>query len=189
MEIYDTKIEAYIKQFCDEQHIPDIKLESQSVWNGCLMYVRRNVFPDKSELKSTEILGNAPLNCNAYDCNKLMPIVDYYIYLCGIYDKEVSVMGFSKLTGIDPDSIYQWGYDTGRVSSLGLVIYKKLMKEREESLSAKLATGNKNPVGILAILNRHYQWNLPGVSKEPTKKALSIEELPQLPTAKEIIDG
>jgi hypothetical protein len=52
---------------------------------------------------------------------------------------------------------------------------------REESLSNKLADGNKNPVGILAILNRHYQWNLPGVSKESAKTgALSAAELPKL---------
>ena len=48
-------------------------------------------------------------------------------------------------------------------------------------MSNKLADGNKNPVGILAILNRHYQWNLPGVSKESAKTgALSAAELPKL---------
>ena len=51
---------------------------------------------------------------------------------------------------------------------------------REESLSNKLATGNKNPVGILAILNRHFAWNLPGVSRENTNKtALTAAEIRQ----------
>ena len=58
---------------------------------------------------------------------------------------------------------------------------QKIYDYREESFSAKLATANKNPVGILAILNRHYQWNLPGVSKESSKqRVLSASELPKL---------
>ena len=62
-----------------------------------------------------------------------------------------------------------------------LEIYKKLIAFREESLSSKLATGNKNPVGILAILNRHYQWNMPGVTRETSKRqSLGAAELPKL---------
>lgn len=188
-EIYDSKIEFYITEFCEKQRIADMREMPQAVWNSCLMYVCRYVFPDKSKLKSNEILGNTPMNCNAYDYNKLIPIADYYIYLCGMYDKEISAMGFSKLTGIDVDTIYQWGNNGNRLSSSALIIYKKLMAGREESLSNKLADGRKNPVGVLAILNRHYQWNLPGVSKEPAKKTLGIEELPQLNSPKNIIDG
>ena len=66
--------------------------------------------------------------------------------------------------------------NSNRLSSKSLEIYKKLIMFREESLSNKLATGNKNPVGILAILNRHYAWNLPGVSKEQSKIATRTPE-------------
>ena len=98
--------------------------------------------------------------------------------MCLKYDKEVSIIGFSSLTGIDESIIYDWGKESGSLSSN---IYKKLHDFREESLSNKLATGNKNPVGILAILNRHYSWNLPGVSKETDRKqALGVEQLPKL---------
>ena len=95
-------------------------------------------------------------------------------------------MGFSNLTGIDNTVIHEWGNNynnTNKLSSTSCEIYKKLIMFREESLSNKLATGNKNPVGILAILNRHYQWNLPGVSKETANKsALTAAELPKLGT-------
>ena len=53
--------------------------------------------------------------------------------------------------------------DGEKLSTKRIGIYKKLIQSREESLSAKLATGNKNPVGIMAILNHHYSWNMPGV--------------------------
>ena len=97
------------------------------------------------------------------------------------YDKEVSIIGFSTLTGIDQSVIYDWGNNSNKLSETSSEIYKKLNQFREESLSDKLATGNKNPVGILAILNRHYQWNLPGVSKEQSsRQALTADKLPNL---------
>lgn len=89
-------------------------------------------------------------------------------------------MGFSKLTGIDTDTINAWGNEENKLSSSGSVIYKKLSNEREESLSAKLVS-NKNPVAVLGVLNRNYQWNMPGVSRETSgKRVLSAEELPKL---------
>ena len=99
------------------------------------------------------------------------------------YDKEISIIGFSTLTGIEHSTIHNWGCvnSSDKLSQTRLDIYKKLNQFREESLSNKLATGNKNPVGILAILNRHYSWNLPGVSKETApKQALTAAELKQM---------
>ena len=68
-----------------------------------------------------------------------------------------------------------------KLSSRSFGIYKKLSQFREESLSNKLVTGKQNPVGILGVLNRHYQWNMPGVSREQANKhALTAAELPKL---------
>ena len=81
-----------------------------------------------------------------------------------------------ELSGLSAESIYDLLLNN-------IKKYEKLNTFREESLSNKLATGNKNPVGILAILNRHYQWNMPGVSREQANKsALTAAELPQLGT-------
>ena len=97
------------------------------------------------------------------------------------YDKEVSIIGFSTLTGIDESVIYDWGNNSTKLSSKSAEIYKKLNEFREESLSNKLVTGRQNPVGVLGVLNRHYAWNLPGVSREQTeKRALADEQMPKL---------
>jgi hypothetical protein len=53
-EVYANDIELYIKIFCEDQGIEDLRKESQSVWNACLMYVQRHVFPDRQALKATE---------------------------------------------------------------------------------------------------------------------------------------
>jgi hypothetical protein len=52
---------------------------------------------------------------------------------------------------------------------------------REESLSNKLADGKQNPVGVIAMLNRHYGWSSPYVSDaNRNKSSLTAAELPKL---------
>ena len=77
--------------------------------------------------------------------------------MCMKYDKEVSVIGYSTLTGISQSIIYEWANGESRkLSSKGMDIYKKLNEFREESLSNKLVTGNKNPVGAISVSNYVY---------------------------------
>ena len=60
-------------------------------------------------------------------------------------------------------------------------IYKKLNEFREESLSNKLVTGNKNPVGVIAVLNRQYGWASPYTSdSNKQRKSISAEEIRQM---------
>ena len=188
-EVYANDIELYINLFCEDQGIDDLRKESQSVWNACLMYVQRHVFPDRQALKATEnspeyVNNIMPSTCGAYNYDLLDTIANAYIYYCYMYDKEVSIQGFSKLLGIPKTVIDLWGTDL-RLSKKSINIYKKLIAEREESLSAKLASGKSNPVGILSILNHWYSWNLPGVTREQsTRTALTAAELPRLDSQK-----
>lgn len=182
-EVFANDIVMHLQLFCEEQNIEDMRRESQAVWNGALRYIRRKVFPTRDILKSKtniNIYNNIiPSNFNAYNYDLVNDICDIYIDLCFVNDKEISILGFSNLTGIENTCIQDWGANE-RLSATSLQIYKKLITLREESLSNKL-TVVKNPVGILAILNRHYQWNLPGVSREGTQKqSLGAAELPKL---------
>ena len=188
MIVYDDIFQELIDQFCMDNNIDDMRTASQSVWNSCLRNIYKHLFKNSDVLKSKELQHNGnqvqSSNNNAYDITAVNELLDIYIYdLCMKYDKEVSVIGFTTLTGITQDTIYEWGNSNGlnKLSQSRSEIYKKLNQFREESLSNKLATGNKNPVGILAILNRHYSWNLPGVSKESApKQALTAADLPRL---------
>ena len=101
--------------------------------------------------------------------------------MCMRYDKEISVIGFSTLTGIDESVIYDWGNGSTKLSTTSFNIYKKLSQFREESLSNKLVTGNKNPVGVIAVLNRQYGWASPYTSdSNRQKRSLTAAELPKL---------
>lgn len=185
IEVYENDIVLYLSEFCKEQKIEDMRKESQSVWNAALMYIKRHVFNDNSVLKSSNnIINNNSImdsNYNAYNYDIVNSVCDCYIYLCMLYDKEVSAIGFSILTGIDRYTIATWRDEGTKLSSKSSDIGKKISDFREESLSNKLATANKNPVGVLAILNRHYAWNMPGVSREnASKQTLTAAELPKL---------
>ena len=188
VEVFEHDIALYLSEFCEEQKIKSMKEESQAVWNACLMYIKKRVFPDSKILKSKKFekynttRGGGLTNRNAYDLNLVNQICDIYVYICMVYEKEVSKVGFQFLTGIEDVTLISWKNGKTRASSpLSSQIVEKLEKFREESLSDKLADAKRNPVGILAILNRHYQWNLPGVSRERTQSAaLGASELPKL---------
>lgn len=193
IEVFESDIALYLSMFCEENGIEDMKKESQSVWNAALMYIKRHVF-NNNILKSNKTLNGYNnnnynnqysnlnnSNCNSYNIDMVNSVCDYYIYMCMMYDKEVSQIGFSNLTGINTDTIIDWGNNINKLSTSACDVYKKLSQFREESLSNKLVTGKQNPVGILGVLNRHYQWNMPGVSREQaTKKSISAEEIRQL---------
>jgi hypothetical protein len=186
IEVFENDIDLYLHMFQEEQNIEDLRTVPQSVWNGCLKYIYRNVFkPHPEVLKQHNNYNmsnnNIPTNCNMYNYNIVSDIADYYIYLCQIYNKEISIIGFSNLTGIDNETINVWGNDSNKLSSLAFGIYKKLCTMREESLSNKLADGKQNPVGVIAMLNRHYGWASPYTSdSNKQRQSLSASELPKL---------
>ena len=188
IEVFENDISVYLTMFCEENGIEDMKKESQSVWNGALRYIRRHVFNNKDLLKDTNNIYNTnnsiPSNYNMYSYEFVNNICDIYIDLCFINDKEVSILGFSNLTGIDNETINVWGNNDSKLSTLSFGIYKKLSQFREESLSNKLVTGNKNPVGVIAVLNRQYGWASPYTSdSNKQKRTLSAAELPKLDTS------
>ena len=188
IDVYENDIDIYLHEFIQTQYIEDMRKEPQSVWNACLMYIQRHVFSDRNNLKlKTNIQNDNSImssTYNSYNYDLIDNILDYYIYMCNSYNKEVSIMGFSKLLGISYTIIEEWGNNytnSNRLSSRSSDIYKKLLSERQESLSNKLADGKQNPVGVIAILNRHYGWASPYTAdSNRQKKALDAAELPRL---------
>lgn len=194
MEIFENDIELYLKLFCEENDVKDIRAASQSVWNAALMYIRKHVFPTTKTLKTSKPLegyvnNNATTgsirhlnksSCGRFDIDLVDSICDYYIYLCCVYDKAISIMGFCKLTGIQQETIYEWGNNVNKLSTAGHYVYEKLICEREGSWVAKLES-MKHPTAVAILLNKHYGYNLPGVTKEvSTRRALTASQLPTL---------
>lgn len=184
LTVYEDNFDMYLHLFCEKNNIEDLKKESQSVWNACLYYIYSHVFKGTNQLKSKKLYDNPLMktNNNAYNYDLLLDIADVYIYkLCMKYDKEVSIVGFSALTGINNGSITEWGNNRNKLSNGGYEIYKKLMTFNEESLSDKLVTGKQNPVGVIAVLNRRHGWASPYTSDSNRQRtALTADQLPRL---------
>lgn len=165
-----------IEPFCLKYQIEDIRAASQSIWNGFLTYVCNTlVKPNKALIYN--------YNLSRYKIDMIYPLCEFYITLCELYEKEVSIVGFSKLTGINTDTINEWGtnnylysyidsitHETITINSA--VIYKNLHNAREESLSNMLISGKRNPVGILGALNHRFGWNTQNQVLEVRQTAL-----------------
>lgn len=185
LEVFENDIDMYLNLFKEEQEIEDLRAVPQSVWNACLMYIQRHVFNNKDLLKQNSNIYNSnsimDSNYNMYNYDLVNDILDYYIYMCNLYNKEVSIIGFSKLTNIDDETINLWGNDNNKLSTKSFGIYKKICQMREESLSNKLVDGKQNPVGTIAVLNRQFGWASPYTSDANRNKAsLTAAELPKL---------
>ena len=89
----------------------------------------------------------------------------------------MSINGFCFLTGINTDTVYTWGHGEYRLGSSCSDVYKKLVKNNEESLSDKLISGGLNPMKVLPALNRRHNWNMPGTNRQGGEQTQSIEEI------------
>ncbi len=198
IEVFENKIELcmyeYYNRFLSENDTDDKAIIEKLIYNstdnqftGCLMYICKHVFTDRRLLKDSnnkysnlsEYNNNSTVytNHNAYNLEIMDKLCDYYIYLCSLYNKTVSLYGYCMLTGINVTTIDRWKEPTCEMSQ----IYKKLRDGRQNSLTNLLSSGKVNPVGIIAILNHQYQWNesaAPDVGYR--KKALPANELPTI---------
>lgn len=187
-EVFENDIDLYLQMFCEQYGIEDMTQEPQSRWSAAMQYIYKNVFKNgclrlqgKLEGYSNDVKGLNNSSCNAYDLDKVNRVADYYIYLCDLYDKGKTIMGFCYLTGINQDTIYAWDRDKDKMlSSAPSEIYQKLITAYEDSGESKLWS-NRNAVAQMAIQNRRFGWNLPGVSKEKavttTRKPEEIEQM------------
>ena len=58
IETFENDIAMYLRIFCEEQEIEDMRSASQSVYNACLRYIQRHVFKDKDILRDKNNIYN-----------------------------------------------------------------------------------------------------------------------------------
>lgn len=186
-EIFENDILLWLDQWKEEQHIEDLCTISQQRWNAALYFIYKHVFKNNPDaLKDKTLFNNGSAvstHCGRYDYNLCMDVLNIYIHdMCMIYDKEISIVGYTTLTGINYDTVMEWGYQSNKFSSLAYEIFKKLNQFSEESLSDKLISSKTNPVGVIAVLNHRHGWASPYTSdaNRNRQQVLGVSELPQL---------
>lgn len=183
IEVFENDIELYISLWCDTQNISvsDIVTISQNRYNSLLYYLYRHVFKD-ADLKCKDMSYSGVLNTNnnAYNIPLIESICDVYIDLCDRFDKIVNVEGFCRLIGIDKETVYEWSRDREKKASRrSSDVAKRLTAERERTLADRLASGVKNPVGVLGCLNHWHNWAGVGNMEERKPEKISLADVRQ----------
>ena len=182
IDVFISDMAMYIALWCEEQNmsVSDIVTISQNRYNSLLYYLYQKVFKD-ANLKSNDTYSNGLFGnttYNAYDIPLIESICEEYIDLCDRFDKIVNVEGFSRLIGIDRETIYEWSRDRDKKASRRTSdIAKRLTAERERSLSDRLASGVKNPVGVLGCLNHWHNWAGVGNMEERKPQQISLSDV------------
>lgn len=109
IDIYDDDIEYYFLEYCQKYSFNPFKI-SYRQWTGGLMYIYNHAFKNKNTL----FQKNSIHIQKQYDLDIVNALCDRYIYLCNLYSKEISIYGFSVLSGIDLSVIYTWKNNTYR---------------------------------------------------------------------------
>lgn len=182
---YESETMKYLKVYADDKAIDkdcDLHKINQMRWNAVLLFVYKHVYAiTDSDVK----YNNRKSNIDYDNGDLLNSICDLYINVCYEYGKEVSIAGFSKLTGIDYSTIISWGSKEYRHTiykdskgnkiynldqwlinhkgeeyseELSLThsnIYKKLSSEREACLTSMTLQGN---IGALAMGKIEKGW-------------------------------
>lgn len=163
--IYENDIDKYIHEFFSGESETDIQNESMSRWNASLLYTFNHLF--KHHKTHKEDHRKTILNIN--DIETISNIMNYYIYLCMVYNKEISIYGLCLLCGFD-NSMFMNVYSNRFSSSKENQILEKLSNHRHESLKSLLLQGGKTQFGATVILNHDYDYNLPGSNRDVVER-------------------
>lgn len=172
LQEYFRKIENAIQEYCTLDIFPDgFTLHTATIqqFNACLQYVSRTVF--------IKPIPNSKRHRTTIDTNNiyiLQGLLDYYIYLCNIYSKVPSLLGYSYLIGISYNTLFDWineshyssdqgkeiGYTQtdGNITRLRSRLMKTITKLNESTLLERLENGS-NPVGMIAAGNVVHNWD------------------------------
>ena len=139
IEVYESKITEYLDQYVREHNIQDLDKLTQGKWNAILLDIHDAVINRDDPMSKR--------NKSAYNGLKIDAICDIYIKLCYMHDKEISINGFSFLTGIHRDTLYTWGDGERRsveyyddkgelISNIGLYMFNHPDAKYTEKLSS-----------------------------------------------------
>lgn len=174
--VFINDLEMYLRLFCEELGIEDATDLSQSKWTAFLMYSYNHLF------KGHDVFKQAHADYKCIDLDIAYNICTVYVGMCYKYDKIISINGFTKLTGIDEQTINNWKNGKHRADEpQARAIWEMLNLEYERSLENTLISSKRNPIGIIAILNKRFGWKEDGNLAQPSEKvAISFNDLPTL---------
>lgn len=174
-------IDSIVSDYCLDRNIEENDIKP-AMWNDIIDEIHEVVFANNRQL-----LRDYPTRYNEYNQDKVLYIYKLYRRLCNSHCQEITLKGFTDLTGIDKQTIYNWKDNSNNSgnseisSTLRFDLHEKIMEDNEQSLEAMLHDRSINPMKVLPSLNKKHGWNLPGVTRETSRNTLKgASELPKL---------
>lgn len=174
-----TEIDRLLVQYAmDELYIQPEEIAEkckQSQFEYLLSCIYKTLFSDTLKKHNYSHISTY----DTYNPKELLDILDIYITLCDKYNKIISITGFSKLTGVDLDTLNSWLYDKGNIERHGVA--KMIYYNREQGITNRLLD-SKNPIAQVAVANKEYAWDgrIVQAQAEQTKARLTVDKLPEL---------
>lgn len=175
-----SEIDRLLIQYAmDELYIQpeDIKKDcTQSQFEYLLSCIYDQLYSHKKLYKPINKMDISSI-CNL-NKDLLYSLLDTYLWLCDKYSKIISLMGYSKLSGVDISTLNTWLYEP---SLEGHFIAKKIYLSRENGITNRLLD-SKNPIAQVAVANKEYAWDgrIVQAQAEQTKARLTVDKLPEL---------
>lgn len=166
-------VKDLIVNYCIDNDI-DEKNIHPTLWNDILDEIYTRIIKPNNRLLKTDTN-----RYNQYSKDKVYILYNYiYKKICNKYIQEISLQGFINMSGIEKQSFYNWSDES---SAKSLDLHEKIMQDNEQSLTSLMIGDKGIPTKYLAKLNRYHGWNMPGVTRETSKKqSLGAAELPKL---------
>ena len=166
-------VKDLIVNYCIDNEV-DEKNIHPTLWNDILDEIKIHIVKPNNRLLKTDTN-----RYNQYDKDKVYILYNYiYKKICNKYIQEISLQGFINMSGIEKQSFYNWAEGLGAKS---FDLHEKIMQDNEQSLTSLMIGDKGIPTKYLAKLNRYHGWNMPGVTRETSKRqSLGAAELPKL---------
>lgn len=101
IEYYKNRILSALEEYRAINDIEDLHRISKTRWKAALRFVYESVFKPEGKQRRKSALP--------YDDAELLDgIADIYISLCNEYEKDISLYGYSILTGISYEALHSW---------------------------------------------------------------------------------
>lgn len=167
-KLSDNELTEYLLESAEKHGFTDIDSISTNQFNVLLCDIGSKFFNN-----------NILFTCNRFslDENIIDPLCNYYIYICSLYNKCISMYNFCNMINIDYELLEGW--KSCDVTSCKFKIIKRLTDKREQYIKDKLTDSN-NVVGSIAVANHEYKWTNGSNAGNTTINVLSGSSLPDL---------
>lgn len=162
-ELYTNKIYELVDEYINTLEAPET-MKGSNLFNGIIKYIYINLF-------KIQPLDNA-------DIESIDNIWGIYTSLCYKYNKRPTILNFSLMVGINPDTINSWknGEYRGGLGSPHSETVKKWLAECESALFDGAI--EQNSIGCIFALKANYGYTetapIPTINKAQVQ---SIEQI------------